>query len=223
MGSKSDQTLAPKCQTVVCFVRMDLDRQPTIQGVRRHLIEHLGAPRAVFGVNDTYRYCSIAYFAPAGLQAPVFYVTVGLSLRPMQDERLMEALMVVCRAPNLQQVKAIRQILTYVAGLPQTVDDVIQVGDVIDAKSHLAPICQMDALLFVPPFLLPSAFHRVGLQGGQMVEMIWPMPVYAVEADYAYSQGAQALVQLFAEQRVDVTDLERGPVDCVGASASSRL
>ena len=134
----------------------------------------------------------------------------------------MEVLLILNRAPTPAQTSTVRRLLTHCAALPETTDDTVCIGDVMDARPQLAAICRMDAVIFVPPFLQSASFHQVRLRGGRIVEMVWPLPVYAAEAEHACSFGVRALVRLFADQRIDVTDLARAPADCTGPTPSVR-
>ena len=84
-------------------------------------------------------------------------------------------------------------------------------GMVLEAGSYLAPLCRMDTVVFVPPFLMPASFQKVALRDAQTIDLLWLLPVYEAEADYACRHGIRALVTLFGEQHVDATDPQRAP------------
>ncbi len=91
----------------------------------------------------------------------------------------------------------------------ETNDQVIQQGDVVRAPDELKKFCDMDALLFMPPIPFVSSFHKTQVSRGQEIEIIWLLPVYENEADYALAHGPQSLMMLFAAQGLDLTEPRR--------------
>ena len=198
---------------------MDLDNNPTVLLVRKHLVEHLGPPEEVFEVagspnpGSPLQALNLAYFAPKGAQSPVVFATCGASLFRMRDGRRVEALMILNRRPPDHAFEPIRRLLASFALFAEANNEVVQFGDVVRAADELSVLTRMDGVLFVPPFTFLPAFHRVGLSESEAVDLVWLLPVYAAEGEYAVQQGPQALMALFAAQRIDLTDPGRAPVD----------
>jgi hypothetical protein len=192
---------------------------PHIQAVQRHLMDHLGPPDEVFEVSGSplptspVQTLNLAYFAPAGPDSPVVYVTCGASLFAMKDGRRVEALTILRREPTPEQADAVHRLLGSFALFAELNDEVVRVGDVVRAENELAKLSRMDTVLFMPPVPFVPSFYRVsvpsGPTAGAEVEMIWLLPVYASEAAYALKHGAQALMMLFAAQDLDLTDPSR--------------
>src|SRR5688500_20241433 len=94
---------------------MDLDQNPDILLVRKHLVEHLGAPAEVFEVRGSplptspIQALHLSYFAPGGPNAPVGFATCGACLYQMQDGRRVEARMLLRRPPNHEAFGAIHR------------------------------------------------------------------------------------------------------------------
>ncbi len=194
---------------------MSLDANPDVLLVRKHLVEHLGAPDEVFEVsgsplpNSPVQALNLAYFAPAGPQSPVVFATCGASLYEMNDGRRVEAMMVLRREPQGEAFDAVHRLLASFALFAETNDEVVRVGDVVRAQQELSGFSKMDAILFMPPVPFVPSFHRAEITNGMEVELIWLLPVYEAEANYALEHGPQALMMLFAAQHLDLTEVER--------------
>lgn len=198
---------------------MDLDNDPTVLAVRKHLVEHLGPPEEVFELeasqvpNSPLATLNLAYFAPGGPEAPVVFATCGASLFRMKDGRRVEALIILAQRPPDAQLPAVRRLLGSFALFAETNDEVVQLGDVVQGGEDLAEFSEMNAVLFVPPFTFLPSFHRIGLEDDEAIDMVWLMPLYAAEAEYALHQGPQTLLMLLAGLQLDLTDPRRPPAD----------
>ncbi len=202
-----------------------LDDNPQILLVRKHLVEHLGPPEEVFEVtgsplpNSPVQALNLAYFAPQGPAAPVVFASCGASLFQMKDGRRVEALVLLRREPQGDAFEAVHRLLGSFALFPEENDEVIQVGDVVKAPEDLTQFCRMDAVLFMPPVPFVPSFHKFALSETESIEMIWLLPVYQQEAEYAIANGPQALMMLFAAQGVDLTEPQR---DCADTSTDPK-
>ena len=198
---------------------VDLDNDPTVLLVRKHLVEHLGPPQEVFEVsgspvpNSPVSLLNLAVFAPGGPDAPNIFATCGASRFRMKDGRRVEAMFVTQRRPDDAHAAGIRRLLASFAGFPEVNDEAVRLGDVVGAADELSAFCRMDAVLFVPPFTFLPSFHRIGLNDSEAIDLVWLLPVYEVEATYALEHGPQTLLLLFAAQSIDLTDPSRAAVD----------
>ncbi|MCK6551858.1 suppressor of fused domain protein, partial [Myxococcota bacterium] len=191
---------------------MDLDSNPDVLLVRKHLVEHLGAPDEVYEVRGSpiptspIQALHLSYFAPGGPEAPVVFATCGAALFTMKDGRRVEAMMLFRRQPEPDAIAAIHRMLSSFAVFSEANDEAVRIGDVVRAGDDLHQFCAMDAILFLPPVPFVESFHRIPLTQGRQAEMIWLLPVFDAEADYALQHGPQALMMLFAAQGLDLTD-----------------
>lgn len=208
---------------------LDLDAHPDVLLIRKHLVEHLGPPRAVVEVRGSplpsspVQALNIAYFAPQGPEAPVVFVTCGASLYTMRDGRRVEAMVLLRREPPPDGFEAVHRLLGAFALFAETHREVVRVGDVVRANDELRQLSSMDAVLFMPPVPFVPAFHRVALGGERTSELIWLLPVYESEAAYALSHGPQALMMLFAAQSLDLTDMHRDEANTLMEPADAEL
>ncbi len=206
---------------------VDLDNNPTVLLVRKHLVEHLGPPQDVYEVSGSplpgspIAALNLAYFAPGGPEAPVVFATCGASQFRMNDGRRVEALVILQREPPDAHMEPIRRLLASFALFPEANDEAVRLGDVVRARDELAAFCRMDAILFVPPFTLVPSFHRIGLNDDEGIDLVWLLPVYAAEAEYALQHGPQTLMMLLAGERLDLTDPHRRPADCSRSPAEA--
>lgn len=197
----------------------ELDDNPTVLKVRHHLVEFLGAPDEVFELSGSpvpgspMTALNLAYFAPQGPQGPVVFATCGACLAPMADGRRVEGLVLLRKQPSQPVFDAIQRLLAQFALFPETSSAAVQLGDVVRAAEMLRPMCAMDAVLFMPPVPFVPGFHRAAIDKEHFVDLVWLLPVYEAEAQYAMQHGPQALMMLFAAQGVDLTDLARSVAD----------
>jgi hypothetical protein len=194
---------------------MDLDQNPDILLVRKHLVEHLGPPAEVFEVRGSpiktspIQALHLSYFAPGGPEAPVVFSTCGACLYKMNDGRRVEAMMLLRREPNRDAFSAIHRLLSSFAIFSEANNEAVRIGDVVRAPDDLHKFCGMDAILFLPPVPFVETFHKIPITKGDHVELIWLLPVYEAEASYALKYGPQALMMLFAAQGLDLTQSDR--------------
>lgn len=194
---------------------MDLDNHPDILRIRKHLVEHLGPPDEVFEVSGSplpdspVQSLNLAYFAPAGPHSPVVFATCGASLFQMKDGRRVEAMMVHRREPQAEAFDAVHRLLASFALFAEANDEIVRIGDVVRAPTELEGFCKMDAVLFMPPVPFVPTFHRVEITKNREVELVWLLPVYDAEANYALENGPQSLMMLFAAQGLDLTEMDR--------------
>jgi suppressor of fused protein SUFU len=194
---------------------MEIENDPDVLLVRKHLVEHLGRPDEVFEVrgsplaNSPLQVLHLAYFAPGGTEAPVVFATCGASLFQMKDGRRVEGIMLLRAAPSPEAVIAIHRMLSSFAIFAEANDETVRVGDVVRAPENLHQFSHMDAVLFLPPVPFVESFHKILIRNDQSVDVIWLLPVYESEAQYALKHGPQALMLLFAAQGLDLTEMER--------------
>jgi hypothetical protein len=194
---------------------MDIENDPDVLLVRKHLVEHLGRPDEVFEVrgsplpNSPLQALHLAYFAPGGPDAPVVYATCGACLFKMKDGRRVEGLMLLRKAPDPEAVSAIHRMLSSFAIFAEANSETVRIGDVVRAPENLHRFSHMDAVLFLPPVPFVESFHRVQIRDNQLVDVVWLLPVYESEAQYALKNGPQALMLLFAAQGLDLTEMNR--------------
>lgn len=194
---------------------MDLDQNPDILLVRKHLVEHLGPPQEVFEVRGSpiktspIQALHLSYFAPGGPEAPVVFATCGACLFKMNDGRRVEAMMLLRREPSRDAFSAIHRLLSSFAIFAEANNESVRIGDVVRAPEDLHKFCQMDAILFLPPVPFIETFHRIAITNEELVELVWLLPVYEAEAAYALKYGPQALMMLFAAQGLDLTQADR--------------
>ncbi|MEO1334825.1 MAG: suppressor of fused domain protein [Myxococcota bacterium] len=199
---------------------MDLDNHPLVLTVRKHFVDHLGPPAEVYQLpgssqpNSPITAVQLAVFAPGGPEAPYIYVTCGASLFCMKDGRRVEAMFVLPRQPPPHISEHVRRLLGAFALFPEANDQVVKLGDVIRAADELAPISSMQALLFLPPFTFLPSFHRVNIENNETIDIVWLIPLHAIEANYTFKFGPQALLSLITQQKVDLTNPQREPADC---------
>ncbi len=192
-----------------------LDTHPDILLVRKHLVEHLGAPDEVFEISGSplpdspIQAMNLAYFAPAGPSAPVVFATCGACFFEMNDGRRVEAIIILRREPEGTAFDAVHRALASFALFSETNNEAIRYGDVVRAKDELSQFCDMDALLFMPPIPFVETFHQTTITKERKVEIVWLLPVYDTEAQYALDHGPQALMMLFAAQGLDLTEPRR--------------
>ena len=193
-----------------------LDDNPQILRIRQHLVEHLGPPEEVFEVtgsplpNSPVQALNLAYFSPQGPQSPVVFATCGASLFTMKDGRRIEGLVILRREPDAEGFASVQRLLGSFSLFAESNDEVIQINDVLHAPKELTQFCQMDALLFMPPIPFVQKFHKIALSESEYVDLLWLLPVYTSEAEYAMQHGPQAVMMLFAAQSLDLTDPDRG-------------
>lgn len=194
---------------------MAVDQHPDVLLVRKHLVEHLGQPDEVFEIsgspipNSPVQVLNLAYFAPAGPHAPVVFATCGASQYRMPDGRRVEGLIILKREPPAQGFEGVNRLLGSFALFAEGTGQAVRLGDVVRAPEELRSFCTMDAVLFLPPVPFVPAFHSLQVTRNERVELVWLLPVYAAEAEYALKHGPQALMVVFAAQGLDLTDPER--------------
>lgn len=194
---------------------MDLDQNPDILLVRKHLVEHLGPPAEVFEVRGSpiktspIQALHLSYFAPGGPEAPVVFSTCGACLFRMNDGRRVEAMMLLRKEPARDAFAAIHRLLSSFAIFAEANNESVRIGDVVRAPEDLHKFCGMDAILFLPPVPFLETFHKIPITKNEHVELIWLLPVYEAEATYALKYGPQALMMLFAAQGLDLTQTDR--------------
>lgn len=194
---------------------VNLDANQDVLLIRKHLVEHLGPPDEVFEVSGSplpdspVQALNLAYFAPAGPHSPVVFATCGASLYEMKDGRRIEGIVIMRQEPAGDAFDAVHRMLASFALFAESNDQVIRLGDVVRAPEELQQFCSMDAILFMPPIPFVETFHRVELAGGKQVEIVWLLPVFQSEANYALEHGPQALMMLFAAQSLDLTEPNR--------------
>lgn len=192
-----------------------LDENPTALRIRQHLVEHLGAPDEVSELTGSpipgspVQALNLAYFAPQGPHAPVVFATCGAGLYRMPDGRRVEGLVLLRREPNRDAFGAVHRLLAQFALFSETSGQPVRLGDVVRAPDMLQPFCAMDAVLFIPPVPFVPEFHATAISADERVELVWLLPVYEAEADYAIEHGPQALMMLFAAQGLDLTEPDR--------------
>lgn len=207
---------------------MDLDSNPDILLVRKHLVQHLGPPQEVFEVRGSpiptspIQALHLSYFAPGGPEAPVVFATCGACLFKMNDGRRVEALMLFRRQPTVESFPPIHRVLASFAIFSEANNEAVRIGDVVRAPEDLHQFCRMDAVLFLPPVPFVETFHRIALTQGESVDVVWLLPVYEKEASYALTYGPQALMLLFAAQGLDLTDTARTEADTDIAPEAAR-
>lgn len=195
---------------------MAADQHPDVLLVRKHLVEHLGQPDEVFEIsgspipNSPVQSLNLAYFAPGGSHAPVVFATCGASLYRMNDGRRVEGLIILRREPNGVGFEGVNKLLGSFALFAESTGQAVRIGDVVRAPNELKQFCQMDAVLFLPPVPFVPQFHQLPVTRNEQVDLVWLLPVYEDEAEYALKHGPQALMLLFAAQGLDLTDPERG-------------
>ncbi|MBK6685009.1 MAG: suppressor of fused domain protein [Deltaproteobacteria bacterium] len=194
---------------------MAADQHPDVLLVRKHLVEHLGQPDEVFEIsgspipNSPVQSLNLAYFAPGGPHSPVVFATCGASLYRMADGRRVEGLIILRREPNGVGFEGVNKLLGSFALFAESTGQAVRIGDVVRAPTELKQFCQMDAVLFLPPVPFVPQFHQLPVTRNEQVDLIWLLPVYEEEAEYALKNGPQALMLLFAAQGLDLTDPER--------------
>ena len=99
---------------------------------------------------------NLAFFSPGGPEAPVLFATCGASLYKMSDGRRVEALVILARQPPAEHFEPLRRLLASFALFAEASGQTVQLGDVVRAEAELAPLCGMDAVLFVPPLHIPA-------------------------------------------------------------------
>jgi hypothetical protein len=193
----------------------ELDANQDILLIRKHLVEHLGPPDEVFEVSGSpipgspMQALNLAYFAPAGPHSPVVFATCGAAQYTMKDGRRIEGILILRREPDAEAFDAVHRLLASFALFAEANDQVIRHGDVVHAPEELSKFCDMDALLFMPPIPFVQTFHTLQVTQGKEVEILWLLPVYDAEAEYALANGPQSLMMLFAAQSLDLTEPHR--------------
>ncbi|MBP9944812.1 MAG: suppressor of fused domain protein [Vicinamibacteria bacterium] len=87
-------------------------------------------------------------------------------------------------------------------------------GSVIGSRGPLFDGSKLEALLCLPPTYFPPAFEVVSDIGdGSEVAVVWLIPLYAAEADFATTHGWQRLATLLLEMDPDLLDLKRPPMN----------
>ena len=196
-----------------------LDENPQVLRVRRHLVEHLGAPKAVFEVSGSpladspVQTLNLAYFCPQGADAPVVFATCGASLFEMKDGRRVEGLVLLHKEPDAAAFASVQRLLGSFALFAESNDEAIQVNDVLHVPDDLTAFCAMDAVLLIPPVPFVPTFHRLSVAESAEVELLWLLPVYASEVEYALEHGPQATIMLFAAQGLNMSDPQRPEAD----------
>jgi hypothetical protein len=194
---------------------VDLDANQDILLIRKHLVEHLGPPDEVFEVSGSpipgspVQALNLAYFAPAGPHSPVVFATCGASQFTMKDGRRVEGILILRKEPDADAFDAVHRMLASFALFAEANNQVIRQGDVVRAPEELSKFCDMDAILFMPPIPFVPSFHKVHVTDGE-VEVLWLVPVFEQEAEYALANGPQSLMMLFAAQGLDLTEPRRG-------------
>jgi hypothetical protein len=117
--------------------------------------------------------------------------------------------LILRREPDGDAFDAVHKMLASFALFAEANDQVVRHGDVVRAPDELSKFCDMDALLFMPPIPFVQSFHKVAVTDGE-VEILWLLPVFDAEAEYALTHGPQSLMMLFAAQGLDLTEPRRG-------------
>ncbi|MCB9646748.1 MAG: suppressor of fused domain protein [Deltaproteobacteria bacterium] len=193
----------------------ELDSNPTVLKVRKHLVEYLGPPDEVFELSGSpipgspMPALNLAYFAPQGPQNPVVFATCGASLYKMADGRRVEGMVLLRREPEQAAFEAVHKMLAQFALFSEANKTPVRLGDVVRAQDMLRGFCEMDAILFMPPVPFVPNFHKAPITADEAVDMVWLLPVYEAEAEYTIKHGPQALMMLFAAQGLDLTEPTR--------------
>ncbi len=191
------------------------DVAPEILAVRQHLVSHLGAPADVVSIRGNpdpkarLQEIEVATFAPGGTDQPVVFATCGVSRIELADGRFVEGMTIVHRMPSKAHTEAIQRLLGSFALFVEQNTQPVGLGDVVRSKDDVEAFSDMEALVFMPPLPFVESFHEFGREDGGEVEMLWVLPVYEDEAQYALDHGPGPLMMLFAAQRLDLTYMKR--------------
>jgi hypothetical protein len=208
---------------------MDLDSHPDAQSVRRHLVEHLGTPAQILELrggplpSSPVQTLQLALFAPNGPEGPVVFATCGACLFTMNDGRRIEAVIILRGVPKQESLEPLHRLLASFAVFAEANDVAIAVGDVVHAADELGAISAMGSLIFLPPLPLIEDFARIPLSDGGEVELMWILPLYATEAQYAIKHGPQALMLLLSGLDLDPLDLDRDEANVIISPDDARV
>jgi hypothetical protein len=192
---------------------MDFDNHPIVLAVRSHLMQSFGQPEQVqvmqgSSAPDIIPQLHVAQFAPEGPSSPNVFATCGSALYQMEDGRRVEGLMIARRDPPDEEKQGMLRMLGRFALFPATQKAVFNVGDLIDAKQDLSSFCDMDTILMLPPLPFVESFRSFESKEGR-IDMLWLVPVFAGEAEYARTHGIPAMLNLVSAQNLDLSEPRR--------------
>lgn len=150
----------------------------------------------------------VAQFAPEGPTSPNVFATCGASLYEMEDGRRIEGIVICRREPTEEERQGILRLLGRFSLFPATQKAVFRPGDLIDAKEDLAAFCDMDSVLMLPPLPFVDTFRTVDSRHGA-IEILWLVPIFNAEAEYARTHGIPALLNLVSAQGLDLSEPRR--------------
>ncbi|MEM7478604.1 MAG: suppressor of fused domain protein [Planctomycetota bacterium] len=152
-----------------------------------------------------FRVCRVS---PKSPNEPWTYVSIGASARELEEYSLEFVLRTAFEDPLFLEVLAM--VTHYHLSSEQPFD----LGSLINFGRPWAKDSSCDHFLVSLPYPLGPKLEW--LHDEQMpksnVRFLWLMPIYANEAAFARTKGAEALEDLFEEHEIDAIDPRRNPV-----------
>jgi hypothetical protein len=184
-----------------------------ITAVRDHLSSFLGSPLKVVSadMNDpelSFSSVELAMFNAAPDQ-PTIFTTCGLANHQTLDGQRRELVFIAQDGlqPSIQS--AVFNLLASMVVFAAKAVPPLNYGGMIAAEEELSIITPMGGLIFFPPFILVDEFHSFIAFDGSSVQLLWMVPIYEREADYAAQFEPQILAKLFGANELNLSDLQR--------------
>jgi len=181
--------------------------------VRNHLASFLGPPTQVLTAelhepSLPFASVELAHFNAAPNQ-PSIFASCGLANNQILDGRRMELLFIAQNGTQDHVRECAFNLLASMVSFAATAVPPLNYGGMIAAGEYLSSISPMEGLVFFPPFILVNAFHGFAAPDGSPVQLLWMVPIYESEADYAAQYEPRALANLFGVNELNLTDLQR--------------
>jgi hypothetical protein len=155
----------------------------------------------------------IAEFFIGAEDEPLYvYATLGMSEAPSSSKR---------DIPNARQYEhielfmyanqpstALKQSLALLATYPFQMNAPLAPLDTVYGSHSIVEGSQLTSVLLSLPLREPEEFAAVDV-GDYLVHLLMVTPITEAERQFAIKQGALALLELFAQEQVDVADLKR--------------
>lgn len=172
---------------------------PAQLAVLKHLVQRLGAPQRRIALPG--QRSEIAVYAPAP-EAPAMYISCGLS-EERAGRRLVELILIFQPQPAQSMEPTIAETLLAFGEHDLAAEQTVAMPTTGRA------LWPMDKLLLLPPLTFPEDFRRLSLPDGTEVELLWALPVFETEAQYAAAHGSDALLDLFSAQALNPVRSDR--------------
>ena len=135
------------------------------------------------------------------------FATIG-AWRATADESSGTEFVAVSRSEAAEVMTHLGQLAYYHAG---PIENRLDAGHTLGIGEPWVPDSPLEALLVSLPYLWGPALEHCQLPG-RHIRVLWALPIYEQEREYATTHGVEALEQRFDDPPLDYLDPFRRPV-----------